>query len=411
MTRRPLKTGRVMSHTEECSSNPLIESGAGSKLPAVNPEGLSRTRLRRAWTLLGVPAAAFALFALADSPPVEQDGAIHVSAFDLPLSSLLDDNARKQLVSALQGENDGAATPCPPLEGVSAAQAPVIRACEEQRFRASSDYRHLRERYPITVTTRRFGGVETEVFTPAEGVSARNRDRVLIDLHGGGFQGGWHSISDLESMPVAAIGNFTVVSVNYRLAPEFTFPAASEDVAAVYRELLKSYRPQNIGIYGCSAGGMLTAQVVAWLQKRRLPLPGAVGMLCDGAVYWKEGDSGYWGLALNGESPASYRENPYLRTADPSDPLAFPGRSPTVLAKFPPSLLISATRDQGLSSVVYTHSALVAQGVFAELHVWEGLGHAFFYDPDLPQTAEVNTVIVRFFDKRLGTRAKVHGQH
>src|SRR3546814_5596313 len=92
-------------------------------------------------------------------------------------------------------------------------------------------------------------------------------------------------------MPIAAIGRIKVISVDYRQGPDFTFPAASEDVAAVYRELIKQYDPRNIGIYGCSAGGLLTAQSVAWLIDKKLPLPGAIAMLCEGGAYWTEGDS------------------------------------------------------------------------------------------------------------------------
>src|SRR3546814_2393308 len=54
---------------------------------------------------------------------------------------------------------------------------------------------------------------------------------------------------------------------------------------------LKQYDPRNIGIYGCSAGGLLTAQSVAWLIDKKLPLPGAIAMLCEGGAYWTEGDS------------------------------------------------------------------------------------------------------------------------
>src|SRR3546814_4106261 len=69
--------------------------------------------------------------------------------------------------------------------------------------------------------------------------------------------------------------------------------------------------------------------------------------------------------------------NPYFNGTSPVDPLVFPARSLALLAKFPPTLLVTATRDFALSSTVYTHSRLVAQGVDAELHVWEGLPHAF----------------------------------
>jgi hypothetical protein len=62
--------------------------------------------------------------------------------------------------------------------------------------------------------------------------------------------------------------------------------------------------------------------------------------------------------------------------------------------------------DKALSSVAYTHFLLVAQGVDAELHVWEGLGHAFLYDPELPESREVYAVVVRFFEKHLRVKSR-----
>src|SRR3546814_15188139 len=97
-------------------------------------------------------------------------------------------------------------------------------------------------------------------------------------------------------MPIAAIGRIKVISVDYRQGPDFTFPAASEDVAAVYRELIKQYDPRNIGIYGCSAGGLLTAQSVAWLIDTKMPLPGPNPMLCEGGSYSNSGASSRTGF-------------------------------------------------------------------------------------------------------------------
>ena len=79
----------------------------------------------------------------------------------------------------------------------------------------------------------------------------------------------------LESAPIASVGGYKVVSVNYRMAPEATHPPRVEDVATVYRELLKTYEPKHVGIYGCSAGGALTAQTAAWLPAHDLPQAGA----------------------------------------------------------------------------------------------------------------------------------------
>jgi len=129
-------------------------------------------------------------------------------------------------------------------------------------------------------------------------------------------------------------------------------------------------------------------------------------MFCEGGLYWTEGDSGYTGEAFGwGSSSDRMDRNPYFKGVDPNDALAFPARSAQVMARFPPSLLISGTRDVALSSVVYTHSVLIRQGVDASLHIWEGVGHGFFLDPDLPQSREVYSVIWKFFNNHLGTRA------
>jgi acetyl esterase/lipase len=234
---------------------------------------------------------------------------------------------------------------------------------------------------------------------------------VLIDLHGGGFSGCWPACAELESMPISALGRIRVIGVDYREGPGYKFPAASEDVAAVYKELLSAYPPQNIGIYGCSAGGMLTAMSVAWFQKQGLPQPGAIGISCAGAGFG--GDAAYTAAPL-GEArmppqrpPAAPRDaRPaglgYLSGTDPSDPLVAPINSPAVLAKFPPTLIVTATRGFDLSGALYTHQQLVKMGVDAELYVWDGLFHGFFYNPDVPESKDAYNIMVRFFDRKLG---------
>ncbi len=214
-------------------------------------------------------------------------------------------------------------------------------------------------------------------------------------MYGGKYGG------EIESIPIAATGNIKVVSVDYRMAPEYHFPAATDDVVAVYKSLLDHYRPENIGIYGCSAGAILTAQTIARLEVNDLPLPGAIGLLGGGAQP-TEGDSYHLAGALFGFSlPA---RDAYAGNADPSDPLVTPGSSATIMRKFPPTLLVSATRDLELSPVVVTHAQLVALGVPAELHVWEGQDHCFQFDPDLTASQDAYRVIAKFFESHLGTR-------
>lgn len=339
--------------------------------------------------------------------PTDEDGTKHMPAYTLPESSFLSSETRaalKRQRASRKVQADALKKACPPYQTASAAEMPAIRKCQADVFYKSPEYRHMHELFHVAMTPQQIGGIYTEIFTPSDGISNRNQHRVLINVHGGGFIAGARTGSHIESLPIAALGKIKIVSIDYRLAPEATFPAASEDVAAVYRELLKTYKPGNIGIYGCSAGGVLTAESLAWFQKEHLPKPGAAGMFCAAGYHWDEGDSGHtFGAPLIGTLVESALKNPYFKGVDRNDPLAFPGRSPAILAGFPPSLLITGTRDFALSSVVNTHSQLVAQGVTADLHIWEGLEHAFFSNPDLAASKEAYSVIVKFFDSHLGT--------
>jgi acetyl esterase/lipase len=334
-----------------------------------------------------------------------ESGTIHVPAFDWPPSQLLSAETRSVLerqsqeFAALQKE-------CPFnfTTLASAADILAMRACHARHFYPGVIARY-RARYAVTIEARTIGGVQTEIITPVEPIPRGNRKRLLINLHGGGFIAGARWGGEMESIPIAALGKIEVVSVDYRLAPEHRFPAASEDVAAVYKALLADYRAQDIGIFGCSAGGLLTAQAAAWFQKQGLPRPAAIGMFCSGAFLSEANDSSRLYAAMTG-APTSARPGKleYIQPEDRQNPLAVPGLDPQVLGRFPATLLITSSRDPAMSSVIATHSRLVALGVPAELHVWEGLGHGFFYEPDLPESREAYDVIVRFFSGHLGGR-------
>ncbi|MBK7950631.1 MAG: alpha/beta hydrolase fold domain-containing protein [Deltaproteobacteria bacterium] len=269
------------------------------------------------------------------------------------------------------------------------------------RYYVEPRVEEARRAYPVEIAASTVGEVFTEVVTPTGGVPAENARRVLINLHGGGFSVGARSIGRLESIPVAHVARMKVVAVDYRQGPEFRFPAASEDVATVYRALLETHAPEQIGIFGCSAGGMLTAQAVAWFQAHDLPRPGAIGIFCAGAGGTGDGDARLITEALRVPPPGG-GSMAYFEGADMRDPLVAPVFTPAVLARFPPTLVISGTRDMALSAALYTHGQLVAAGVEADLHVFEGLGHYFFADTRLPESKQAFAVMARFFDEHLG---------
>jgi epsilon-lactone hydrolase len=337
---------------------------------------------------------------IASVPTVDAAGTVRFPPLDIPFSNFASGESKEAFVRRATAPKQ-----VPPAD----ADIQTKRAFYDRYNIALAS--RARELYPVNIRQKLIGGVRTEVITPRGGVTPRNRNRVLINLHGGAFLWGEGAGGEEESVPIANIGRIAVITVAYRQGPEFKFPAASEDVAAVYRELLRTYAAANIGIYGCSAGGILTAEAIVWFQKVKLPQPGAIGTFCGSASGFG-GDSVYVAFPLADQSPLpGAREgelsfSPYFSEASLTDPLVLPINSAKVLAKFPPTLLIAGSRDFSVSSLYRTQVALTAVGVETELHIWDGMWHAFFIDADLPESKEVYGVIVKFFDRHLGMRRR-----
>jgi len=343
---------------------------------------------------------------------IDAQGTVHITNFEMPLSSYMSAAARREFI-------EGTREPGSPAWGQPDTPIEKLRTMYEAG--SQELLKQARARYPVSVEERVIGGVHTQVVTPKAGVAVRNQHKVLVNLHGGGFFTGGKGQALVESIPVAATGGYEVVAVDYREGPENKYPAATEDVAAVYKELLRDHKPNDIALYGCGAGGTLSAMAVAWFQKEKLPRPGAIGIFSAGAYgnfdappgvpgSWG-GDSRYTAPPLTGDTPMPPDPSKtlvlpkvmgvYLREANLSDPLVSPGLHPDVLAKFPPTLVLTSTRGFDMSAAVQTHRELVKAGVDAQLHVWDGMALCFFNSVDLPESQEAFAVMTRFFDQQL----------
>lgn len=350
------------------------------------------------WVSISLSCSSFGQDRPATQAPkvvVQADGSVEIPAQTAPVSTFLSPEAKAYVAQHLKDMQDSE---------ILKQDAGIPRFMKSYLAR---DY----ELFAVERKDQKIGGVHAYVYTPKTGVSQRNKKRVLVNLHGGGFSGCWPGCAELESIPVSALGQIEVLSVDYREGPDYKFPAASVDVAAVFRELLKTHKPQQIGIYGCSAGGIQTAMSIAWFQAHELPSPGAIGIFCGSAGGIFGGDALYTAMPL-GEARMASPPPPgappplsYFAGTDPKDPLVSPINSAEVLAKFPPTLIITGTRGFELSSALYTHEQLVKLGVQTELHVWEGLFHGFFYNMDVPESRDALNVIIKFFDRHLSDTA------
>jgi len=249
---------------------------------------------------------------------------------------------------------------------------------------------------PNRIVEDKLAGVPVRIIIP-ESIPAANRDKVFINIHGGGFNSDSGSYS--ESIPIASYAGVRVVSVMYRLAPEHPFPQGIDDVISVYKELLKTYKPSHVAIYGTSAGAIMTGEVAVKLKQLGLPLPAALGIFSGIGDFAVSGDSAALfslrGLAGHLDPPTSEPHDPYyIGTTNPKDPVLSPIYAD--LHGLPPALFVTATRDALLSGTVNLHRAFLRSGVDARLVVFDALPHAFWYNASLPESVEACHIMAAF---------------
>jgi acetyl esterase/lipase len=248
---------------------------------------------------------------------------------------------------------------------------------------------------PVTIANDTMAGVPVRRVTPLH-VPAANADKVLLDLHGGGFDS--DSGSYTETIPIAYYARVPVVAALYRLAPEHPFPAAMDDAVAVYRELLKTHKPEQIAIYGTSAGAILTGEVAVQLKQLSLPEPAALGIFSGFGDFARSGDSvhlyGLRGLTGYLAPPGEEKPLSYVGNADLKNPVLSPMYAD--LKGMPPALFVTSGRDLLLSGTTDLDRAFLRAGDDARLMVFDGLPHAFWYNPELPESIEANRAMAKF---------------
>jgi epsilon-lactone hydrolase len=263
----------------------------------------------------------------------------------------------------------------------------------------------LEEKLGVTVTPTTIAGVQAFVVAPTA-IRDQNRNRLLVHVHGGGYVLGPGQAAVREAVMMAGIGGFKVISIDYRMPPDFPYPAAMDDAMAVWKEAVKMADPRNMAIFGTSTGGGMTLAMVLRAKDEQLPLPAAIAPGTPWSDLTDTGDSyktnewvdnvlvtwnGWLGDAAKLYAGGHDLKAPYLSPIYGD----FHG--------FPPTILTTGTRDLFLSNTVRTHRKLRRAGVEADLNVYEGQSHAQYYaNPDAPETKEAITDIANFFDKHLG---------
>ncbi len=262
----------------------------------------------------------------------------------------------------------------------------------------------MRERLHVKVEPTMIAGVRAFTVTP-DTIPPENRDRLLIHVHGGCYLLSPGEAGTAEAILMAGFGRFKVISVDYRMPPEAYFPAALDDAMAVWRAATTMADPKKMAIFGTSAGGALTLEMVLRAKQEGLPLPAAIAPGTPMSDVTKVGDTFSTNAMLDNVlvSPDGFCDAAakfYAHGHDLADPMLSPVYGD--MHGFPPTILTSGTRDLLLSNTVRVHRKLRQAGVEASLQVYEGQSHAQYgRDDTAPETKEAFEEIAGFFDRYL----------
>jgi monoterpene epsilon-lactone hydrolase len=253
----------------------------------------------------------------------------------------------------------------------------------------------------VQVTEVTAGGV-TAHWLAAPGVDA---GRVLLFLHGGGFEfGSVRSDGELAAR-LGRAGGMRVLFPEYRLAPEHRFPAAIDDVVAAYRWLRvdQGLPAGSIAVAGDSAGGGLAVALLVAIRDAGEALPAAAVLMSPTVDLTSSGASMTERVDQDPIStPALLRQfaSDYLAGADPRTPLASPLFAP--LAGLPPLLVLVGTADLLLSDSERLAAAAEQAGVDVTLEIGEGLPHVYPLMLGTPEAAEATEEVGKFLRARVG---------
>lgn len=280
------------------------------------------------------------------------------------------------------------------------ADDPVKLAAVRQFSSRNDEIERAKHAPTHTLEDRTLDGVTTLWITPRD---VRHPEKLMVFIHGGAWViNSRYAQLGLQCALADTLG-LRIVSLEYRLAPEHPYPAALDDIDTAYTELLTQYRPEDIGVFGTSAGGGLTLATLLRLRRSGRPLPAAAAALCPGADMTH---SGYLFTAVGLDDPIlSPRDidlcmRAFVGGADPTDPLVSP-----VFGDYtgiPPLFVLATTAEIIGSDGIRVADTARSQGVDVTLLVSDGMWHVPIADgTGIPELQRAFDQMAEFFRRNL----------
>lgn len=230
-----------------------------------------------------------------------------------------------------------------------------------------------------------------------------NRDKIILQLHGGGYVGGMRNAYRMFAGLYNEVSRgMSVLTVDYRVAPENPYPAALEDAFAAYCYLLDDgWFSEQIIVAGDSAGGGLAMALCHYLKDKGMQLPcGVIAMSpwTDLTAGGESYDTNYEKDPLFGKTRDSLIYNKdYIGDNDPLNAYISPLFGD--FRQFPPMLIQVGSYEMLLSDSVSVAAKAREQGVKVRLSIYEGMFHIFQMAAKmLPESKRAWVEIGKFID-------------
>lgn len=249
------------------------------------------------------------------------------------------------------------------------------------------------DKYHPKIETIYFNGIRAVKITPQSYKKSKN---IIVYVHGGGFVLLSADVTLASMLPLAESIGIPIIAVDYTLAPNKKNNEILNEMVDFYKGLLKEYQPENISVYGDSAGGSIAAATMLKLRDLKIALPSSLILWSPWTDIAEIGDT-YSTLANNDPTVIykNFLENSALAYA-PKEEFKNPFVSPVYgdySKNFPPTLIQVGSKEIFLSNAIRFYRVLNENNKDVKLDIYEGMWHVFqgYYELPESKTALENT--------------------
>ena len=240
--------------------------------------------------------------------------------------------------------------------------------------------------------------------------------RVIYQLHGGGYIGPMKNIyRDFAVYYSKKSMGGDVLTIDYRVAPEYPYPAALLDAVAAYQWLLeeRQYAPEKIVVAGDSAGGGLALALVMYLRDHKIPMPAGLVLMSPWTDLTCSGESHETNFhrdpQFGGTTDNLLHNSVYIGDADPTEPYLSPMFG--WFEKLPPVLMQVGSEEVLLSDTLVVADKIRAAKGKLRVSVYDGMFHEFQMALRLiPESREAWDEIGTFLEIIYGIQRKPEGK-